>query len=109
MTDHKVLYAYLTILTGNRAGTNFPLDPARENVIGRGTDCHISIPDPISWREHAVIVRRDEVWTIRDAGSRNGTSVNGQKIDEATLADGNTLRIGGNEVEFHESGEPPPP
>ena len=29
MTDQKVLYAYLTILTGNRAGTNFPLDPAR--------------------------------------------------------------------------------
>ena len=66
MTDQRVLYAYLTILTGNRAGTNFPLDPARENVIGRGTDCHISIPDPISSREHAAIARHDDVWTIRD-------------------------------------------
>lgn len=102
-----MFYAYLTILTGNRAGTNFPLDPARENVIGRGTDCHISIPDPISSREHAVIVQREEVWTIRDAGSRNGTNVNGQKIDEATLVDGNTIRIGGTEFEFHESEEPP--
>lgn len=100
-------YAYLTILTGNRAGTNFPLDPARASVIGRGTDCHISIPDPISSREHAVIARRDEVWTIRDAGSRNGTSVNGQKIDEATLVDGNTIRIGATEFTFHESEEPP--
>ncbi|MEX2092574.1 MAG: sigma 54-interacting transcriptional regulator, partial [Pirellulales bacterium] len=107
MTDHKVLYAYLTILTGNRAGTNFPLDPARENVIGRGTDCHISIPDPISSREHASIARQDDVWTIRDIKSRNGTSVNGQKIDEATLADGNTVRIGGTEFQFHESEEPP--
>jgi ABC-type sugar transport system ATPase subunit len=70
MTDHKVLYAYLTIMTGNRAGTNFPLDPARESVIGRGTDCHISIPDPISSREHAVIVRQDDVHRLfaqRDA------------------------------------------
>ncbi len=107
MTDHSVQYAYLTILAGDRAGTNFPLDPARENVIGRGTDCHISIPDPISSREHATISRQEEVWSIRDMDSRNGTSVNGQKIDEARLADGNTLRIGGTEFEFHESEEPP--
>jgi two-component system, NtrC family, response regulator HydG len=76
MTENRVLYAYLTILTGNRSGTNFPLDPARENVIGRGTDCHISIPDPISSREHAMVSRRDDAWLIRDAQSRNGTSVN---------------------------------
>lgn len=107
MLDQRVLYAYLTILTGNRAGTNFPLDSSHENVIGRGTDCHISIPDPISSREHATVTRRDDVWTIRDLKSRNGTSVNGQKIDEARLADGNTLRIGSTEFEFHESEEPP--
>lgn len=107
MTDYRVLYAFLTILTGNRSGTNFPLDPARENVIGRGTDCHISIPDPISSREHAVLVRRDDAWVIRDVKSRNGTSVNGQKIDEARLADGNTIRIGMTEFEFHETEEPP--
>jgi len=107
MTDQKVLYAYLTIMTGNRAGTNFPLDPARESVIGRGTDCHISIPDPISSREHAAILWRDDHWVIRDSASRNGTSVNGQKIDEARLADGNTIRIGGTEFAFHESEEPP--
>ena len=29
------LYAYLTILTGNRAGTNFPLDARRNTLIGR--------------------------------------------------------------------------
>jgi Nif-specific regulatory protein len=107
MTDQAVLYAYLTIMTGNRAGTNFPLDPARETLIGRGTDCHISIPDPISSRVHAVLARKDDVWVVRDAGSRNGTSVNGQKIDEATVVDGNTIRVGGTEFQFHESEEPP--
>src|SRR3990172_8255254 len=107
MTDEPVLYAYLTIQTGNRAGTNFPLDPSRESMIGRGTDCHISIPDPISSRVHASSGGKDGVWTARDAGSRNGTSVNGQKIDEATVVDGNTIRVGGTEFEFHESEEPP--
>ena len=107
MTSTPTLYAYLTMLTGNRAGTNFPLDPSRETSIGRGTDCHISLPDPLCSRVHAMLTRRDGGWTIRDAGSRNGTSVNGQKIDEATIVDGNTLRVGSAEFEFHESEEPP--
>jgi len=44
---------------------------------------------------------------VRDEGSRNGTSVNGQKIREATLGDGHVIRIGSSEFEFHLSEEPP--
>ncbi len=101
------LYAYLTILTGNRAGTNFPLDPRRKTLIGRGTDCHISIPDPLCSRVHATLTCTSDGWVICDHQSRNGTLVNGQKIDEATIVDGNTIRVGSNEFEFHESEEPP--
>ena len=50
---------------------------------------------------------RADGWVIRDAESRNGTLVNGQKIDEATIVDGNTIRVGSAEFEFHESEEPP--
>jgi FHA domain-containing protein len=101
------LYAYLTILTGNRAGTNFPLDARRKTLIGRGTDCHISLPDPLCSRIHATLTCTPDGWVIRDNESRNGTLVNGQKIDEATVVDGNTIRVGSNEFEFHESEEPP--
>jgi Nif-specific regulatory protein len=101
------LYAYLTILTGNRAGTNFPLDPRRETLIGRGTDCHISLPDPLCSRVHAKLSCTGDGWMIRDAESRNGTQVNGQKIDEAMVIDGNTIRVGTHEFEFHETEEPP--
>ena len=101
------LYAYLTILTGNRAGTNFPLDTRRQTLIGRGTDCHISLPDPLCSRVHATLSSTPDGWVIRDAESRNGTTVNGQKIDEATIVDGNTFRVGSAEFEFHESEEPP--
>jgi two-component system response regulator HydG len=101
------LYAYLTILTGNRAGTNFPLDARRKTLIGRGTDCHISLPDPLCSRVHATLSFESDGWMIRDAESRNGTLVNGQKVDEATVADGNTIRVGSAEFEFHESEEPP--
>jgi Nif-specific regulatory protein len=101
------LYAYLTILTGTRAGTNFPLDPRRQTLIGRGTDCHISLPDPLCSRVHATLTCSADGWVIRDAESRNGTLVNGQKIDEATIIDGNTVRVGSHEFEFHETEEPP--
>jgi Nif-specific regulatory protein len=101
------LYAYLTILTGQRAGTNFPLDARRRTLIGRGTDCHISLQDPLSSRVHAILTFTPDGWVLRDAESRNGTLVNGQKIDEATVVDGNVIRVGSNEFEFHESEEPP--
>jgi len=101
------LYAYLTILTGNRAGTNFPLDARRNTLVGRGTDCHISLPDPLCSRVHATLTCTPDGWVIRDNQSRNGTLVNGQKIDEATIVDGNMIRVGSAEFEFHESEEPP--
>ena len=47
--------------------------------------------------------RQNGAWRVRDAGSRNGTFVNGQKIDEAVMADGHYLRVGSTEFAFHES------
>jgi Nif-specific regulatory protein len=105
-TGHK-LYAFLTLMSGNRAGTNYPLDVNRKTLIGRGSDCHITLPDPICSRVHATLTREADGWVLRDCDSRNGTSVNGQKIDEATVVDGTTLRIGSTEFHFHESEEPP--
>jgi Nif-specific regulatory protein len=107
LSARPVVYAYLTILTGKRSGTNFPLDPSRETLLGRGTDCHISVPDPLCSRVHAVIhCEEGERWIIRDHESRNGTLVNGQKIHDASLGDAHLVRIGSNEFEFHLSEEP---
>jgi Nif-specific regulatory protein len=100
------VYAYLTILTGRQSGANFPLDPARETLIGRGTDCHISLPDPLCSRVHAILRSSEGQWIIHDQESRNGTLVNGQKIDEAALADGHKVKLGSNEFEFRLSEEP---
>jgi len=100
------VYAYLTILTGNRAGTNFSLDPNRDTLLGRGSDCHVSVPDPMCSRVHSIVRYEQEYWVIRDHESRNGTIVNGQKVKEATLDDGHLVRIGSHEFEFHLSEEP---
>ncbi len=94
------------MLSGNRSGTNFSLDPNRETLLGRGSDCHVSVPDPMCSRVHAVLRYEQEQWVVRDQESRNGTMVNGQKVKEATLDDGHLVRIGSHEFEFHLSEEP---
>ena len=101
------LYAYLTILSGNRAGTNFPLDARRKTLIGRGTDCHISLADPLCSRVHATLTFTPDGWVIRDAESRNGTLVNGVRIvEEHNLAHGDLVVVG--PLVFEVQFDPPP-
>ena len=104
---NQVGYAYLTILSGSKAGTNFLVDPSVRTLIGRGTDCHIAIPDPLLSRVHASLEFEQESWVLRDANSRNGTQVNGQKITEAMIDDAHTIQLGKSELQFHLSEDPP--
>ncbi|HVC92475.1 MAG TPA: sigma 54-interacting transcriptional regulator [Pirellulales bacterium] len=101
------MYTYLTFTAGQRAGANLLLDPLHKTRIGRGTECTIMLPDALCSRVHAVIAREDDVWRVRDANSRNGTFVNGQKVDEAVLGEGHHVRIGSTEFAFHQSEQPP--
>ena len=101
------MYTYLTMSLGPRAGTSYLLNPLAENRIGRGADCLVVLTDPRCSRVHSVLTRRDNRWHVRDAGSRNGTFVNDQKVDEAVLAEGHHLRVGSTEFFFHQSSEPP--
>ena len=101
------MYAYLTMTSGNRAGTSFPLDARLENRIGRGTDCAITVSDPLCSRVHAIVFRDADQWCVRDADSRNGTMVNGAKVEQAPLSDGHNVRIGSTEFAFRNALQPP--
>ena len=92
---------------GQRAGDSFLLEDEGECLIGRGLDCTITLSDPLCSRVHAVVGRQEDGWVVRDANSRNGTYVNDQKIDEATLGEGHCLRLGSTEFEFYQSDQPP--
>jgi two-component system response regulator HydG len=100
--------AYLTMTRGTRAGTSFSLDEAGDNAVGRDPNGAVALDDLLCSRLHAVIGHHDGVWSIRDAESRNGTYVNGQKIDEATIAEGHIVRVGSTELAFHLTDEPLP-
>jgi Nif-specific regulatory protein len=102
-----VVFTYVTSLNGPRAGSNFVLEDGADNPIGRGTDCHIVLSDPLCSRVHAKFVYRDGGWWLLDAESRNGTFVNHQKVDEAQLSEGCRIRLGSSEFSFHQSEQQP--
>ena len=88
---------------GSQAGTIFRLDEKTDTKIGRGLECSVVLTDPLCSRVHAVVQREDDRWTLSDHGSRNGSYVNDQKIDTATLVDGCRIRVGSTEFAFHET------
>ncbi|MGD9629306.1 MAG: FHA domain-containing protein [Pyrinomonadaceae bacterium] len=65
-------------------------------VIGRHSDCDLSIADSRLSRKHAVIERFGDRYEIVDAGSSNGTDVNGTPvIDPVPISDGAAISLGG--------------
>ena len=54
-------------------------------------------------RRHAEFVRTEDGFTVRDVGSLNGTYVNRDRIDEATLAGGDEVQIGKYRLVFYPS------
>ena len=70
--------------------------PLREDVvhIGRGLSAAVRIDDATVSRKHAVIVQRADGAVILDDRSMNGVWVNGERVTEATLADGDEIALG---------------
>jgi hypothetical protein len=73
-----------------------------ECVVGRATDADFSINDVGVSRRHARFYREGEVYVVTDLGSRNGTFVNTQRVQAASLNDGDTIRVGGVEMVFRQ-------
>lgn len=92
--------AFLVMKGGTRAGARHPLRADEPNLLGRDWDCRIVLSDPQCSRVHAAIVCADDLWWVEDRHSSNGTFVNGQRIDQAQLADGHELRIGSSVFTF---------
>lgn len=101
------VHAFLTITAGQQAGASLPLDPAKKTRIGRGAECTLMLTDALCSRVHAVISYDEQAWRVCDAQSRNGTFLDGQKVEQAALVDGHRLRVGSTEFVFHESDQPP--
>lgn len=64
-------------------------------TIGRNADNDLTIDEQGLSRLHAMIRRRDELVTLIDCGSRNGTFINGRQISqEEILKEGDVISLG---------------
>jgi predicted component of type VI protein secretion system len=68
-------------------------------AVGRSAGCQLSLDDPLVSRQHAMFVVSKDGVTIEDLQSRNGVSVNGQRIEARTpLQVGDKVLIGSQEL-----------
>lgn len=65
-----------------------------ETIMGRGPECHIQLTDYGISRQHAKVVRSDGEYVVVDLNSRNGTRVNGTRITQVGLTDGDEITLG---------------
>jgi ABC-type multidrug transport system ATPase subunit len=63
-------------------------------LLGRAADCDISIADPLVSRKHARLILNQSGGRIIDLGSDNGTFVNGNRIDDAPVTEGDLIELG---------------
>jgi len=75
------------------AGTAFPLQPVTS--IGRSPTNTIPIPDAYASAQHALLTWREGQWWLEDRDSRNGTLLNGTRINSPTVVStGDVIGVG---------------
>jgi DNA-binding winged helix-turn-helix (wHTH) protein len=81
------------------------LVPEGETLVGRGTECGIRLPSTRVSRVHARVLAEGERVLVEDAGSKNGTWVNGERREgPALLGDGDEVLFGTLRAVFHRAG-----
>lgn len=74
--------------------------------LGRGFAATIQLEDPGVSRRHAILVQRRGGARILDDRSANGTFVNGRRVHEAELRDGDVIVVGQTVLVYLERDEP---
>lgn len=78
----------------NRIAAQIPLEDLTEVLIGRGTNATLQLSNPRVSGGHAKIYRITDGWRICDIKSTNGTFVNGKRITDQALCEGDQVNIG---------------
>jgi hypothetical protein len=95
------LQASLTLDDGS--GRSYQLTEGT-HVIGRGQDSNFRLPDTGVSRRHLEVSFDGRGATLSDLGSTNGTTVNGNPVQQWQLTDGDVIRVGHSSLVFRTQG-----
>jgi len=91
--------ASIVIVKGYAEGMEYPIT-GEYTVIGRDKDADITVKDSLVSRRHVAIIYHEGEFTIKDLESTNGTMMNGNMIELASLRHRDKFRIGDTTIQF---------
>ena len=92
--------AELEIKNGPRKGEVHQLGQLGSFTIGRTADNDLKIPDKAVSRRHCRVDYEGEYFWLVDCNSHNGTFLNGQKVANSMLYDGDSISVGHTDIAF---------
>src|ERR1700744_5487201 len=95
---------YITLVVNHEVLQRVPLSGAI--TLGRSLDCNVWVEDTILSRHHCRLepALEGDGWVVEDLKSRNGTFVNGKRVERSPLNDGDTITMGRVHIRFHADG-----
>lgn len=89
----------LVVMEGRNKGAIIPF---REDVvtIGRSPDNTVVVDDRLTSKSHAEIARIDDRFVLKDLSSKNGTYINGRKVQEHQLQIDDEIKVGATHFRF---------
>ncbi len=72
-------------------------------TLGRGLNNDVILEDTRVSRHHAQLRYKTRRFWVTDLNSTNGTYINGERVSEADLRNGDVLSLGGLELTFRET------
>jgi pSer/pThr/pTyr-binding forkhead associated (FHA) protein len=100
-----MLQYVLSFVAGKDQGREFPLPPDLNIVIGRVSDVDLLLLDEKVSRKHAKIFTHNGRIGIEDLASKNGTFVNGARVRNTDIKEGDEIIIGTSKIRLVSLGE----
>ncbi|MFO0547133.1 MAG: sigma 54-interacting transcriptional regulator [Polyangiaceae bacterium] len=94
-SQHGAKMGAIVVVSGAEVGRVIPIRSGAAISLGRDESADVVLADPGLSRKHAQVQSVAGQYLLRDLGSRNGTFVNGERVDfAAPLAEGDRVRLG---------------
>jgi FHA domain-containing protein len=92
--------AYGSLILPDGSRVELSEDPV---TIGRADDCEVQLTDKNVSRRHAEVRSEGAGFTVVDLDSTNGTKVNGARVKQRTLQEGDEITVGATTLRFETS------